>query len=78
MLNHPTAEPLVVDPKIAAALDHYCDLAGGMRPNEFVERAILCYLLSKKTLLSWEAIREAGFFGEDNEQASLANDEESK
>lgn len=75
MANQPTAEPLVVDPQIAAAIDRYCERTKLMCTDEFLDRAIYCYLVAQRTAEAFEAIQEAGFLGDDDDHFALVPDE---
>ena len=75
MPNKPTAEPLIVDPKIAAAIDRYCQRTKLMCTDEFLDRAILCYLIAQKTIEAYQAIQESGLLGDDDDHFALVPDE---
>lgn len=63
MLEPTAPEPLVVEPKVAKALERYVERVGGhLTADEVVYRAILCYLMAQKTVDALDAIDEAGFF----------------
>jgi hypothetical protein len=60
-------EPLVVDPKVAKALERYAERVGGhLTADEVVYRAILCYLTAQNTPDAWDAIEESEYFPPDN------------
>ena len=66
-------EPLIVDPKITQALEHYVERVDGfLTADEVVYRAVLCYLTAQNTPDAWQAIKEAGYFPDDeNDVARL-------
>jgi hypothetical protein len=60
-------EPLIVDPKVAQALERYAERVGGfLTADEVVYRAVLCYLTAQNTPYAWQAVNEAGFFPPDD------------
>jgi hypothetical protein len=57
MPDHTAPEPLVVDPKVAQAIERYVERIGGhLTADEVVYRAILCYLTAQNTPDAWDAI----------------------
>ena len=78
MPDSPTApEPIIVDPKVALALEHYVERVGGfLTADEVVYRAVLCYLTAQNTPYAWTAIREAGYFPPDDDFARIVDESE--
>jgi hypothetical protein len=46
-----------------------------MCTDEFLDRAILSYLIAQKTIEAYQAIQEAGLLGDDDDQFGLVPDE---